>query len=137
MVRGIRAFAVVLLALPLLGMGALGGGGLGGGAPARNYEGTFVDRDGTKVDAKWVTAGGELALTGQLGRGDISISFDDVKKIQFSGDAQKGLVARLTLRKGEPVEVKVRSSLAFSGQTQLGAYQIRARDLESVEFAAE
>jgi hypothetical protein len=117
-------------------MGALGGAG-GGATPARNYEGTFTDRDGTRVDAKWITAGGELAIPGELGRGEVRISFDDVKKIQFAGDAQKSLVAKLTLRKGEPIEVKVRSSLAFSGQTKLGAYQIRARDLESVEFAGE
>jgi hypothetical protein len=125
-----------MLLLPLLGMGALGGA-TGGGAPARNYEGTFVDRDGTKVDAKWINAGGELALSGMLGRGDIAISFDDIKRIEFSGDGQKGLAAKVTLRKGEPVEVKTRSSLAFSGQTNLGAYHIRARDLQSVELHGE
>ena len=136
MVRGMRAVAVIVLALPLLGMGALGGAG-GGGTPARNYEGTFVDRDGTKIEAKWINAGGELALVGQLGRGEIRISFDDVKKIQFSGDPEKGLVAKVTLRKGEPVDVKIRSSQSFSGQTKLGAYQIRARDLQSVELQSE
>jgi len=127
---------IVLLALPLFGMGALGGAG-GAGTPARNYEGTFVDRDGTKVDAKWINAGGELALAGQLGRGEIRISFDDVKKIQFSGDSEKGLVAKVTLKKGEPVEVKIRSSQSFSGKTKLGAYQIRARDLASLELQSE
>jgi hypothetical protein len=131
-----RAIAVILLSLPLLGMGALGGAG-GGGVPERNYEGTFVDLDGTKVEAKWINAGGELALVGQLGRGEIRISFDDVKSIRFSGDPQKGLVAKVTLRKGEPVEVKIRSSLSFSGQTKLGAYHIRARDLQSVDLQSE
>ena len=43
------SIAIVWLALPLLGMGMLGGGGSGG--LERNYEGTFVDRDGTKVEA--------------------------------------------------------------------------------------
>ena len=136
MIRGVRAIGVVLLALPLLGMGALGGA-TGGGAPARNYEGTFIDRDGTKVEAKWISAGGELALAGQLGRGDIAISFDDIKKIDLGGDSQKGLVAKVTLRKGEAVEVKIRSSLSFAGQTKLGAYHIRARDLQSVELHGE
>jgi len=31
----------------------------------------------------------------------------------------------------------VRASLAFSGQTRLGLYQIRARDLQGVEVAGE
>jgi hypothetical protein len=136
--RALPAITVALLAAAplLLGMGALGGVA-GGGAPERNYEGTFVDRDGTKVEAKWINAGGELALAGQLGRGDIRISFDDIKSMSFSGDPAKALVAKVMLRKGDPVEVKVRSSLAFAGQTKLGAYHIRARDLQSVELRSE
>jgi hypothetical protein len=135
MARRTWSIAIVWLALPLLGMGMLGGGGSGG--LERNYEGTFVDRDGTKVEAKWINAGGELALTGELGRGDLRISFDNIRSIAFSGDALKGLVAKVALRKGDPVDMKVRASLAFSGQTRLGLYQIRARDLQAVEFAGE
>jgi hypothetical protein len=135
MARRMWSIAIVGLALPLLGMGMLGGGGSRG--LERNYQGTFVDRDGTKVEAKWINAGGELALSGELGRGDLRISFDNIRSITFSGDPLKGLVAKVSLRKGDPVDVKVRSSLAFSGQTSLGLYQIRARDLQAVEFAAE
>ena len=135
MARRMWSIAIVGLALPLLGMGMLGGGGSGG--LERNYQGTFVDRDGTKVEAKWINAGGELALSGELGRGDLRISFDNIRSITFSGDPLKGLVAKVSLHKGNPVDVKVRSSLAFSGQTSLGLYQIRARDLQAVEFAAE
>jgi hypothetical protein len=136
MARSLRSIAIVLLALPLLGMGALGAGGAGA-TPERNYAGTFVDRDGTKVEAKWISAGGELALSGQLGRGEVRVSFDNIKAIRFTGDPATGLVAQVALRKGDPVEIKVRSSLAFSGQTDLGTYQIRARDLQSVEFSSE
>ena len=135
MARRVWSIAIVCLALPLLGMGMLGGGGSSG--LERSYEGTFIDRDGTKVEAKWINAGGELALSGELGRGDLRISFDNIRSIAFSGDPAKGLVAKVSLRKGEPVEMKVRSSLSFSGQTRLGLYQIRARDLQSVEFGAE
>ncbi len=135
MTRRLRSIAIVLLALPLLGMGALGGAG--DGTPERNYEGAFVDRDGTRVEAKWISSGGNLALPGQIGRGDVRVSFDNIKTIEFSGDPAKGLVAKVTLRKGDPVELKIRSSLSFSGQTQLGAYQIRARDLRSLELRNE
>jgi hypothetical protein len=134
MTRRLGSIAIVLLALPLLGMGALGGTGA---TPERNYAGAFVDRDGTKVEAEWISAGGELTLTGQLGRGDLRISFDNIKEIRFTGDPAKGLVAQVALRKGDAIEIKVRSSLTFSGQTNLGIYQIRARDLQSVEFAGE
>jgi hypothetical protein len=136
MSRELRSIAIVLLALPLLGMGALGGGATGA-TPERNYQGKFVDRDGTTVDAKWITAGGELALSGQLGLGELRIPFDNIKAIRFTGDATKGVVADVALRQGNPVEMKVRSTLEFAGQTQLGTYRIRARDLKSVEFESE
>lgn len=132
----LRPVAIALLAFPLFGMGALGVGG-GSATPERNYSATFIDRDGTRVEAKWISAGGELALSGELGRGDLRISFDNIKSIEFSGDSAKGLVAKVTLRKGEQVDLKVRSSLAFSGQTNLGIYQIRAKDLKAVELQRE
>jgi hypothetical protein len=116
-------------------MGMLGGGSAG--VPERNYEGAFVDRDGTRVEAKWINTGGELALTGELGRGTIRISFDDIRSIEFSGGGREPLVARVALRKGEPVEVRIRTSLAFAGQTSLGQYRVRARDLKTVELQPE
>ncbi len=129
------ALGVLALALPLLGMGALGGGA--GGAPARNYSAVFVDRDGKRVEASWVSAGGDLNLVGELGRGSLSVPFDDIAKVQFKGDDKKALVAAVDLRKGDPVELEVRSSLTFTGQTAVGQYRIRARDLASVEFAGK
>jgi hypothetical protein len=129
--------AVFLLALPLLGMGALGGGSTGG-APERNFEGAFVDRDGTRVEAKWITAGGDVALSGELGRGTLKIPFDDIKTIEFSsGDGRDALVAKVGLRGGKSVDLKVRSSLSFAGRTAVGQYRVRARDLKSVELQAE
>lgn len=130
-----RALAIFALALPLLGMGAFGGGG--SGAPERNYGATFVDRDGTKVEATWVSAGGELAISGDLGRGTLQVPFDEIRKVEFRGEGREDLKAKVTLRGGDPVELTVRSSLSFSGRTDVGQYRIRARDLESVEFAAK
>jgi hypothetical protein len=126
---------LVLLSLPLLGMGALSGGQ--STTPERNYQGTFVDRDGTRVDARWINAGGELALSGDLGRGHLRVSFDNVKTIEFSGEGRDALVARVNLRKGEHVDLKIRSSLTFYGQTDLGLYNVRARDLKTVELRPE
>ena len=129
-----RAIAVLVLSFPLLGMGMLGGEGAGG-APERNYEATFVDRDGTRVEVKWVTAGGELALTGELGRGSLRVSFDDIEKIDFSGGERDSSLAHVTLREGQAVDLKIRGSITFSGQTGLGLYKVRARDLKTIEFA--
>jgi hypothetical protein len=129
----VRALALALVALPLLGMGMLGGGS--DGPPERNYQVTFVDRDGTRVEAGWVTAGGEMALTGELGRGTLRIPFDEIQRVEFGADDRDDAVAHVMLREGQAVDVKVRSSIAFSGRTALGVYRVRARDLKSIEFA--
>ena len=43
--------------------------------------------------------------------------------------------AQVQLREGEPVTLSVRSSTTFYGRVPGGSYQIRARDLRSVDFA--
>lgn len=131
-----RNVLLMLLALPLLGMGALGGQSA---APERNFQGTFVDRDGIKVEAKWINVGGEVALNGDLGRGSLRVPFDNIKSIQFSGGEGRGdgLVAKVALRQGEQMDLKVRNSLVFSGQTPVGTYRIRARDLRALDLQSQ
>jgi hypothetical protein len=136
--RGIlRAVGLGALAFGLLGMGALGGGGRDGGLPARDFRATFVDVDGTRVEASRVSAGGDASLEGDIGRGRLRVPFDNIVRIQLeaTGQDRDRVAAEVTLREGEPVRLTVRSSTTFYGQTPSGAYQIRARDLRSVEFA--
>jgi hypothetical protein len=40
------------------------------------------------------------------------------------------------LKSGESVTLRVRSSLMIYGQTNVGLYQIRARDLQSITFTS-
>ena len=129
---GPSTWVVALLSLPLLAMGMLGGGS--GGTPERNYRGAFVDRDGTRVEASWIQAGGELALARELGRGTLRVSFDDIRTIELSGGGREPLVARVTPRQGDAFDLEVRNSLSFQGRTSLGVYQVRARDLKTVEL---
>jgi hypothetical protein len=126
---------IVVAALPLLGMGMLGGGSPS--VPERNFRGAFVDRDGTRVEAAWITAAGEVALAGELGRGTLRVPFDDIRSIEFAVGGSEPLTARVRLRRGETVDLKVRASLAFRGRTPLGIYEVRARDLKSVELESE
>lgn len=132
---GLGRLALALLSLPLLGMGALGGGG--NGTPERNYPAIFVDRDGTRVEASWVSAGGELAIAGELGRGSLRVAFEDIKSIEFAAEQKEPITAKVILREGKPVDIKVRSSLSFAGRTEVGQYKVRARDLRSIEFTGD
>ena len=130
----------LLLTLPVLALGIMGMGGLGGGRetglPAREFRATFIDADGTRVEATRVTAGGDTNLEGEIGRGRLRVPFDNIGRIRLepAGEDRDRIKAEVVLREGEPVTLLVRSSTTFYGQTPSGAYQIRARDLKSIDF---
>jgi hypothetical protein len=117
-------------------MGSMGGGGEPG-APVRDFHATFIDVDGTGVSADHVSCGGGTTLEGDLGRGRLRIPFENIARIDLARDGtdRDTLRATVTLREGAPVTLTVRTSTTFYGQIPSGAYQIRARDQRSVEFA--
>lgn len=133
--RAARAVGIGLLAVGLLGMGGLGGGGEA--PPARDYRAIFTDVDGAPVEVNRVTTGGDASIEGDLGRGRLRIPFDNIKRIRFQRleNERDRLRGEIELREGDPVTLTVRSSTTFYGRIPAGAYQIRARDLQSVEFA--
>jgi hypothetical protein len=132
---GKRLVAVAVLSLGLLGMGGMGGG-RESGLPARDFRGVLTDVDGGRLQVDRLTAGGETSIEGELGRGRLRVPFDNIASIRFEpiGTERDRVRAQITLRQGEPVTVAVRGSTTFYGQTPGGAYQIRSRDLRSLEF---
>jgi hypothetical protein len=132
--RAARAIGIGLLGLGVLGMGGLGGGGEA--PPSRDYRATFADVDGNKIEVNRVTTGTDASLEGDLGRGRLRIPFDNITRIRFQPvDSERDrLRADVQLREGEPVTLTVRSSATFYGRIPAGAYQIRARDVQSIEF---
>ena len=132
---GKRVLAVSVLSLGLLGMGGFGGN-RDSGLPARDFRAVLTDVDGTRMEVDRFTAGGDASLEGELGRGRLRVPFDNVRSIAFERvDGERERVrARVTLGEGEPATLLVRGSTTFYGQTAAGAYQIRARDLRSIEI---
>jgi len=129
-----RAFLVGLLGLGVMGMGSFGGG-RETGMPARDFRATFTDAEGNRMAATRVTAGGEASLEGEVGRGRLRVPFDNIVRVTFqAGDERDRVRALVQLKEGEPVTLSVRSATTFYAQTPGGAYQIRARDLKTVDF---
>jgi hypothetical protein len=129
------ATVIGVLGLGLMGMGGFGGGGREA-PPARDFHATFVDLDGTRIGVERVTTGTDTSLEGDLGRGRLRVPFDNIERITFkpSTNERDRLLADVKLREGDPVTLTLRSSMTFYGRIPSGAYQIRARDLRSVEF---
>lgn len=128
-----RAATIGLMSIALMGMGAFGGGREQ--APMREYRAAFTDADGAKMEVDRVTVGGDTSIEGDLGRGRLRVPFDNVTRIRFEPTEERDRVrAHVELRQGDPVTLTLRSSTTFYGHITGGAYQIRARDLKSVEF---
>jgi len=132
---GKRLLAVAVLSLGLLGMGGMGGN-RDSGLPARDFRAVLTDVDGTRMQVERLTAGGDTSIEGELGRGRLRIPFDNLTSLRFEpiGAERDRVRAEAALRQGDPVSVTVRGSTTFYGQTPGGAYQIRARDLRSIEL---
>jgi hypothetical protein len=128
------ATVIGILGLGLMGMGSFGGGREG--PPARDFRATFVDVDGTRIDVQRVTTATEASLEGDLGRGRLRVPFDNIEHISFkpSTNERDRLLADVKLREGDSVTLTLRSSTTFYGRVPSGAYQIRARDLRSIDF---
>jgi hypothetical protein len=116
----------------LLGMGTTGGRDVSN--PARDFQAMLVDIDGVKVEANRVNIGGDVQLEGDMGRGTLRIAFDNIDHVEFSADSQSYCKATVHLKTGESVSLRVRSSLMIYGHTNVGVYQVRARDLQSIAF---
>jgi hypothetical protein len=133
--RGWVPFGFVVLSLGLMGMGGLGGS-RDTGLPPHDFHATLTDVDGKKVEATHVTSGGEPSLEGEIGRGRLRVPFDSIAgiRLQAIDDDRDHVRAEAQLREGDPVTLLIRSSTTFYGQLPSGAYQIRARDLKSIDF---
>ena len=123
----------LVVATPLLlGLGSMGGRDVI--HPAVDFHATLVDRDGTSVEVTRLNIGGDVQLEGDMGRGTLRIAFDNIKRIEFDANSHDYSKATVLLKNGDSVTVRVRNSLMIYGQTPVGIYQIRARDLQSVQF---
>jgi hypothetical protein len=116
----------------LLGLGTSGGRDVI--HPAVDFQGTLTDRDGVKVEVTRLNIGGDVQIEGDMGRGSLRIPFDNIKSVELRADSHDYSLASVHLKNGESVTLRVRNSLTVYGQTSAGVYQIRARDLQSIQF---
>jgi hypothetical protein len=125
--------ASVLLGAPLLlGLGTSGGRSVIN--PAVDFRALLTDRDGVTVEVRQLNIGGEIQLEGDMGRGSLRIPFDNIQSIAFSPGGGDATRAEVQLKNHESVTLRVRNSLVIYGQTPVGIFQIRVRDLQSIQF---
>ncbi len=127
------ALTFLLAVAPLLlGLGTSGGRDVI--QPAMDFQGVLTDRDGTRVEVHRINIGGDVQLEGDMGRGNLRVPFDNINSVDLRPDSHDYSEATIHLKNGDSITLRVRNSLMIYGQTSAGIYQIRARDLQSIQF---
>ena len=130
-----RLLVFWVAAAPLL----LGLGTSGGRSPINppvDFRATLTDRDGLKVDVSQLNIAGDVEIEGDLGRGSVRVAFDNIDSVTFTPDSQDYSRALVRLKNSDSITLRVRNSLMIYGKTAIGLYQIRARDLQSIQFGS-
>ncbi len=130
--RRLETIVLLPVVLATLGLGTSGGRDVI--HPTQDFHGTITDRDGTRVELSRINIGGDVQIEGDLGRGSLRVPFDNITSIDLVPEAHDYCAATVHLKNGDSVSLRVRNSLTIYGQTSVGVYQIRARDLQSIQF---
>jgi hypothetical protein len=128
------AFALVILlsSSMLLGMsGGMGPGPAGNQAPAGPaFDAKLLDTENNTVQLSSVTIDGKASLQAYMGKGKITIPFDQISRIDI-----KGKTACVTLKNSQKMcSLTIKDISRVYGNTSFGVYQISLADVVWMEL---
>lgn len=128
------AYALVLLlsSSMLMGMsGGMGPGPTGNQAPAGiAYDAKLLDTENNSVQLGSVTIDGKTALQAYMGKGKVTIPFDQISRIDI-----KGKTACVTLKNSQKMcNLTIKEMSRVYGNTSFGVYQISLSDVVWMEL---
>jgi hypothetical protein len=131
----LQILVLALLATVLLtGMGNIGGPAEGTVPKTdENIAVRLVDRGGVATDLSRFSMDGSVTFKGRRGEGEVSIFLRDLKEVVFVPAGDSDVTADLLLKSGKRVQLKVKRSVPFYGDTGAGAYHITAGDVKRID----
>lgn len=135
MKRILSLLLLLFTTLSLMGMGDLGGTPEGS-VPAvdEDYRVQLTDREGISVTLTQFSMDGNIVLQGKRGSGTMSVPFSALTGIEVTQTRSSDATVRLTLKEGEPLQIKIPGRAVFYGSTGFGGYQIRVEDVARITF---
>jgi hypothetical protein len=132
---GILTGLVILVALLCMGMGGLGGHPEGS-VPETDVriQAEVKDRSGTSINLNQFSMDGKTYLVAWQGQGKLTIPFQHIDTITFEEAKGESVVIAAKLKSGNVMTLKIRSRAQFYGSTGFGAFQIRSREVYSINF---
>lgn len=135
MKRGLIFVLLVTVAMFCMGMGGLGGEPEGT-VPETDVriQADIQDRSGTTTNLNQFSMDGKTYLDAWRGQGKLTIPFQQIDIVSFgdlNGDEVK---VDVKLKSGSVMTLTIRSRAQFYGSTGFGAFQIKSRDVFSIDF---
>ncbi len=119
----------------LLGMGGMGGIPVDKvPTPDKNFRARIVDRDGVQTSLFEFSQDGKTFFNGKRGEGIAAVPFEKVTQVQFQTGNKNAVLAKISLRDQQSVEIMVEKQSKFYGKADFGTFQIEAKDLKSISF---
>ena len=135
MKRGLLLLLLMMIALPCVGMGGLGG------SPEGTVPETDVpiradlkDRDGISTSLNQFSMNGKTFLDTLRGQGQLTIPFQYIDTVTFSEVRDEELKVDVKLKSGNVMTLAIVSDAEFYGSTGYGAFQIKAKNVYSIDF---
>lgn len=135
MKRGLVSLLLIVVALLCMGMGGLGGHPEGT-VPETDVRihADIKDRDGITTSLNQFSMNGKTFLDTQRGQGQLTIPFQHIDTVTFSEVREEELKVDVKLKSGNVMTLAILSDAEFYGSTGYGAFQIKAKDVYSIDF---
>lgn len=128
---------VLFTAVAMICMGMDGLGGLPKGTVPETdvrIQADIKDRSGTITNLNQFSMDGKTYLDSWRGQGKLTIPFQQIDIIAFGKIKDNVVNVDATLKSGVVMALTVSSRSKFYGSTGFGAFQIKSRDVESIDF---
>ena len=135
MKRGLILLLLMLIALPCMGMGGLSGSPEGT-VPETDVriQADLKDRDGISTSLNQFSMNGKTFLDTLRGQGQLTIPFQHIDTVTFTEVRDEELKVDVKLKSGNVMTLAIVSDAKFYGSTGYGAFQIKAKDVYSIDF---
>lgn len=99
--------------------------------PARDFAFTLVDLQGVETRLREFTIEGSLYLSGQHGKGTVTIPFERIREVRFQAEGPQ-LQAEVELTDGTTATLALDGRKRCYGRMSYGYFQIELRDLQKL-----
>ena len=135
MKRGLLYILLVAVSVLCMGMGGLGGQPEGT-VPETDVriQADIKDHHGIVTSLNQFSMDGKTYLDAWRGQGKLTIPFQHIDTITFGELKGDDVKVDAKLKSGAVMTLTIRSRAQFYGSTGFGAFQIKSRDVDSIDF---